>query len=837
MSFGFSPSDVVLATQLAYKTVQNSRKACGEHDELSREIHSLQVVLCRLEQEVDNPESPINRAGKNCKEEIEPILNGSGKVLRTLNGIFERYNALSEEERSTKKLWQKIRFGNGKMADLGDLRSKVTFYTSALSLLLNIVSMSTMGRVEQKIDEAGGELKDIQQAVHWLTARMMSKSRCEGSVLTAYTNDDRSIWKEFRRELVRDGFSSAILRKHKATIKAYVSELGDRGLLDDHIDENVEEDVKVGKEQEEREDKELEEGLGKEKNREKRQTNSSVGITQPTSNSDSTDRLAKLSDDTGRKKDEVRHAYVESVLDVDLNLDGSENDPVFGPVAAETFELRDPRPLSTESGSGNAQTAVADDGIEGHDMSSKPGSFRHPNVGGNVLGSREKEVLAELPVVSPDASIGQPAVDNTSMTSQPYYGSPRGLSDAQIIYIADTNGSITFSDETRDELTKDLKTLRRKIQVDYSVKCREFTSRFCCYPSSKREIHGGLTDLLQWVMGELHFAHIEVNEDLRNQRRSLIAEAQSLQSTIDKEMAEYDEMHGVWHAFHGSIAEESISWALDDPTRDSMSSDEAFAELQGRLGSLIVNMPYSHSIFMPYYAEYIELRLDIRTMYQGLEVFKDRGSEWSWSDHRSELLFSPEGMETLRVILTTDKSTRTLRSRNGSPCPFCHPKHSAVVELDPHKDLAWPEESWLPRKTDGSPNTRDTPKRDARNRERDKDRKRDYETKKWNKLSYIEDVDSDSDLDTTKNNERKKQRDKDRKKDRETKKRDKVTYVEDYDSTSDLGTDRRHRWKEDIDRKGGVEAKKAPMQKKPISKPKAWFSPRGGYTYVEQLAK
>lgn len=32
---------------------------------------------------------------------------------------------------------------------------------------------------------------------------------------------------------MRDGFSSLVIRKHKDTIKAYMKEIGSRGLLDD----------------------------------------------------------------------------------------------------------------------------------------------------------------------------------------------------------------------------------------------------------------------------------------------------------------------------------------------------------------------------------------------------------------------------------------------------------------------------------------------------------------------------------------------------------------------------------------------------------------------------
>lgn len=53
-------------------------------------------------------------------------------------------------------------------------------------------------------------------------------------VLTTYADDDRAVWKEFRRELVTDGFASSTIRKYKGLIQAYIKELAERGLLDEN---------------------------------------------------------------------------------------------------------------------------------------------------------------------------------------------------------------------------------------------------------------------------------------------------------------------------------------------------------------------------------------------------------------------------------------------------------------------------------------------------------------------------------------------------------------------------------------------------------------------------
>ena len=250
MSFGFSFGDVVLLVQLAWKTVQNSRKACGEHDELTCETTSLHVNLQRLERESAKAESPINRPNDTCIEDLAPIVNGCGKTLDVLDRILEKYNALSDGERSKRKLWKAVRFGNGELANVKDLRLKLIYYTTNLSLFLNMVSMGSMGVIEKQMYDAGGDLKEIRRGVNYITAHLISDANKEGSVLTDYADDDKAVWRAFRSELVKEGFSSDVIREHKSTIQAYVKELGSRGILDD---EGLEDSGNVSEEIEDRE--------------------------------------------------------------------------------------------------------------------------------------------------------------------------------------------------------------------------------------------------------------------------------------------------------------------------------------------------------------------------------------------------------------------------------------------------------------------------------------------------------------------------------------------------------------------------------------------------------
>jgi hypothetical protein len=104
MSFGYGISDFLALSKLAWDVVQNSSKACGAHAELTREAKSLHIVLQRVELEVEKPESLLNRKDDNRREELVTLCSDCNGVLRVLQNLLEKYNALPDGERSRKKL-------------------------------------------------------------------------------------------------------------------------------------------------------------------------------------------------------------------------------------------------------------------------------------------------------------------------------------------------------------------------------------------------------------------------------------------------------------------------------------------------------------------------------------------------------------------------------------------------------------------------------------------------------------------------------------------------------------------------------------------------------------
>ena len=227
-----------MLVQLAWNTVQGARKACGEYDELTREVSILHRVLQRLQQDLVKPDSVVNRADDDRKQELDEIVGGAEKILKIMDSFLKKYNALGDNNTSGRKLSllrQKIQFGNGEVRDLAEIRQKLSFYTSAISMSLNLCSLDCLGRIENRLNRFES-LEGIERRVDWNIACLVAKTK-EGTVWTSHTEDDKGFWRELRHELIEEGYSSSALHRHKHLIKAYIEELGNLGVFDQDNDE------------------------------------------------------------------------------------------------------------------------------------------------------------------------------------------------------------------------------------------------------------------------------------------------------------------------------------------------------------------------------------------------------------------------------------------------------------------------------------------------------------------------------------------------------------------------------------------------------------------------
>jgi hypothetical protein len=216
MSFGYSAGEIIGLTQLAWQIVQNTRRACGEHDELTHEISSLHAILLRLQHSASSAEPSLNPHNNISTQVLRHVIDGLQTVLLDLDEILEEYNALSESKRATTRLWSKIRFGNGPMLDLGQIRMKVVTHMTVINAHVNVGMSEDIRKMQGSLEKIAGNMAGGE----------------EGTVLTNYDGDDKAAWRELRRELRGEGFEDSSVRERKESIIKYIKELGRRGFFD-----------------------------------------------------------------------------------------------------------------------------------------------------------------------------------------------------------------------------------------------------------------------------------------------------------------------------------------------------------------------------------------------------------------------------------------------------------------------------------------------------------------------------------------------------------------------------------------------------------------------------
>ena len=227
MSFGASPSDIIIVVTFCKALYRKCRDAGGEYDEISREVRGLHTVLRHLKYEVEAPESLLNRDRSIWGRQLAPIIGDCDFTLRQLDGLITKYGRLSDASvgsagsspTKTRVLWEKMKFGSNEMDQLGGIRVKLISHKTSLTLFLDTIQLHQSGKMATKLDNQTGQLDIILDKVDNIAARMTQRS---GSVMTSYDDDDKEVWKQFRRELVAEGFSSDVLQQHKVRSEPFI---------------------------------------------------------------------------------------------------------------------------------------------------------------------------------------------------------------------------------------------------------------------------------------------------------------------------------------------------------------------------------------------------------------------------------------------------------------------------------------------------------------------------------------------------------------------------------------------------------------------------------------
>jgi hypothetical protein len=242
MSFGFSVRDSILLIDVARTQYNNCIAAGAEYHDLARDVKTLHSVLELLHDESLKASSPLLRGDRAFATQLAPAINGCEHILEDLQTLLAKYEGLSGNKpvNPTSKLWHKIRFGS-KIQALGEVRGKITFYTTTIAVLLDTMQLRATGRLEDKLDATSTAMIDgfqsIKLAMVEEALKAKSGSRCQSTAsllsMSTYNEDDKEVWREFRRQLISKGFKSNQLDKHSDMLQAYLLKLVQSDVLNE----------------------------------------------------------------------------------------------------------------------------------------------------------------------------------------------------------------------------------------------------------------------------------------------------------------------------------------------------------------------------------------------------------------------------------------------------------------------------------------------------------------------------------------------------------------------------------------------------------------------------
>ena len=123
MSFGYGVGDIIAVSRLALKVYTAYKDAPDDYRNISDEVNSLHIIINKAARHFES----ITLSNK-IQEEGKVVLEGCHNVLKDLDTLIEKYNALASA--NTSQVFRRIKLGT---EDIVTLRARLTSNTILLN--------------------------------------------------------------------------------------------------------------------------------------------------------------------------------------------------------------------------------------------------------------------------------------------------------------------------------------------------------------------------------------------------------------------------------------------------------------------------------------------------------------------------------------------------------------------------------------------------------------------------------------------------------------------------------------------------------------------------------
>lgn len=184
---------------------------------LTDEVRQLHVALRHLRIEAADPDSLLSSHESLYAGQLKPLVDACANTLNLLEDALDDYEFDGYEEDDSGGSGGGGGGGGG--VSLRTARSRLRGEKTRLDGFLDAVQLQKSKAVT-RVDTDEVTLDRIQDKVDEVAKRVFNRRD------SGFENDDEDrVWKEFKAELEKEGFSPTVLKKHKDVLRAYIRSL------------------------------------------------------------------------------------------------------------------------------------------------------------------------------------------------------------------------------------------------------------------------------------------------------------------------------------------------------------------------------------------------------------------------------------------------------------------------------------------------------------------------------------------------------------------------------------------------------------------------------------
>ena len=158
------------------------------------------------------------------EQDLETIINRCGASVKELYEMVRKNDGLSPSKEFSKRIWDRLGFAT---ENLSDVKSRLISHTNLLTAFLVAYGVRMHTVVNRNVTNMSNRiLESLAEVVRILTDRYSHDgASTRSSITTAYHDEDKKIWRDFRRELIGLGVRSKEIYEHKAQLRSYALHL------------------------------------------------------------------------------------------------------------------------------------------------------------------------------------------------------------------------------------------------------------------------------------------------------------------------------------------------------------------------------------------------------------------------------------------------------------------------------------------------------------------------------------------------------------------------------------------------------------------------------------